>query len=106
MEYQRRKVRREKRVDPNPMIGKIILNNPSKNLGITTRSSILKGTKRKIRRRTKKIRILIMTKKNILKKMMGCLYCSFANLCMLECMVDRLWSLLLYEFSSTLVLNA
>jgi hypothetical protein len=62
--------RRDKKVDPNPMGGISLLESPRKYFGTVARSIISEGTskKRKRRIRTKRM-ILIMSLKNLLKRM-------------------------------------
>jgi hypothetical protein len=70
MEYQRRKGKREKWIDPNPMGDISLLKIIRKNVGIVARSGILEEIARKRRRRVRrKGMILMIILKNILKRM-------------------------------------
>jgi hypothetical protein len=99
MEDGRRKERREKRVDPN-LVGDIsLLESPRKNVGTATRSGISKEHARKKKKIRRKIMILMMSLKIFSRGWWRCLCCIFGNPCREECMVDRLWSFLPYDFS-------
>jgi hypothetical protein len=53
--------------------------------------------KRRIRR---KRTIMMMSLKNILRRRWICLCCRFGNPYRLDCMIDRIWSFIPYDFPS------